>query len=72
MAFTRNPYLITKAMRNFLWASILTMATHSRFSMTRPSELLEANCRNIDSSSAKGTSCFMPLSLSKHRRVAMV
>ena len=26
MAFTRNPYLITKAMRNFLWASILTMA----------------------------------------------
>ena len=26
MTFTRNPYLITKAMRNFLWASILTMA----------------------------------------------
>ncbi len=26
MAFTRNPYLISKAMRNFLWASILTMA----------------------------------------------
>lgn len=26
MTFTRNPYLITKAMRNFLLASILTMA----------------------------------------------